>query len=262
MNLYLLFIPGALFLFVILFRVVIPIIKTPAWKRLIDSARYERLKKNNSKSDALLEKAVRKFPDLSQVYLEYFLSHSASGNIKKRFQILKTGTERAPHPSLWFFLGSAYLEEGAFSKAQEVFERDGCIKYMRNKKIPLKAELFFESRNILRAKDEYLSFYKSLSADIKTEQELIKALSARELLLYLLILKELGEDYRSVMKNIPVRSIHSDMGWKDLYEFILDEYKSLEPAEFGIYGDPERFNQRRKDYYLKRLHLIEEYIHK
>jgi len=69
----LLFLPGALFLLVILFRVVIPYFSVAAWKRLIDSALYHRSRGENVKSDILIDKALKKYPSQPEVYLDYFL---------------------------------------------------------------------------------------------------------------------------------------------------------------------------------------------
>ena len=141
---YILFLPGAIFLLVIFFRMVLPLIKNPAWKRLIDDARYERSKENSAKSDLLLEKAIKKYPSIGQVYLEYFLNYSDSADLQQRFLLLLEGYKNTKDIVLGFFIGNTYLEEGDYINALNFLKQNETVSYMMDKHIPLLAQLYYE----------------------------------------------------------------------------------------------------------------------
>jgi tetratricopeptide (TPR) repeat protein len=260
MRLSILFLPGGLFLLVIFFRVALPAIKLPAWKRRLQKAQYERLRKNFDKSDRILAQAVEKFPDRPDVYLEYFLVHSASQDLKHRFEVLLTGYERTKSADLAFFIGSAYLEEGLFEKAEHYLCREGVEAYMINKKVPLLAQLYYEDGRLERAEEEYLRFHRKLDPQAADDKELLSALSAQDLCLYVLISKALGADWRQIMDLVPKSSVHSEMSWKDYLSLLQEQYGKLEPASTGIQGDPGAFNRHRREFFQERIQLIESYL--
>jgi len=259
MNLYLFLIPGGLFLLVVFFRAGLPYLKTPAWKRLIDSARYNRHMEKFEKSDEILEKALKKFPDRPEVYLEYFLNHSESTDLEKRVDVLRSGFERTGDTVLAFFLGNAHLENGDFETARRYIDTDDCRLYMIEHKIPLIAQVLYEEGRYQEAEEEFFSFYRRVFNASGTD-DVLEDLSAQELVLYVLILKARGGDWRSVMKRIPKTSFHSDMSWKDYLSMLQDEYRSLEPATTGIKGDPSEFNRRRNEFFRERISLVESYL--
>ena len=139
-----LFLPGLLFLLVILFRVIVPLLKTPGWQRLLERARYLRHKGEDEKGDNLLQNAVEKYPRQPEVYLEYFLNHSNSKDLKGRFAILQKGFEQTKNRAIAFFIGSGYLEEGMFAEASEYLEAPGCREYLLEKRIPLLPQFYYE----------------------------------------------------------------------------------------------------------------------
>jgi tetratricopeptide (TPR) repeat protein len=260
MRLSILFLPGGLFLLVIFFRVALPAIKLPAWKRRLQKAQYERLRKNFDKSDRILSQALEKFPDRPDVYLEYFLVHSASEDLKHRFETLRKGYERTGSADLAFFIGSAYLEEGLFDQAETYLRREGVEAYMVNKKVPLLAQLYYESGRPQKAEEEYLRFYRKLDPQAGDDKELLGALSAQDLCLYVLIQKSLGADWRQTMDLVPKSSVHSDMSWKDYLSLLREQFNKLEPATTGIQGDPGEFNRHRREFFQERIQLIESYL--
>ncbi|MBN2048910.1 MAG: hypothetical protein JW760_00585 [Spirochaetales bacterium] len=260
MNLYLFLIPGALFLLVIFFRVVLPYLKNPRWKRLLDSARYERSREHEEKSDELLEKAILRFPQQPQVYIEYFLNHTDAGNIQRRVEILLQGYEETQDTALAFFLGNAYLEHGEFSTAGQYLNTPQCREYMVEHRIPLYAQLLYEEGHYEEAEKDFLDFYRRVFPSTDTQENVLDDLSAQELSLYVLILKAGGKDWRSVMDRVPKTSVHSDMGWKDYLSLLQDEQRKLKPAVTGINGDPAVFNRRRASYFSERIKLVQQYL--
>ncbi len=259
MKLSILFLPGGLFLLVIFFRVAMPAIKLPAWKRRLQKAQYERLRKNFDKSDRILSQALEKFPDRPDVYLEYFLVHSASEDLQHRFEVLRAGYERTKSADLAFFIGSAYLEEQMFDQAETYLSKEGVDNYIRNKKVPLLAQLYYEKAEFLRAEEEYLRFHRQLGPRAG-DDELLGALSAQDLCLLVLIRKALGADWRHTMSLVPKSSVHSDMSWKDYLSLLQEQYSKLKPATTGIQGDPGAFNRHRREFFQERIKLIESYL--
>jgi tetratricopeptide (TPR) repeat protein len=260
MKLSILFLPGGLFLLVIFFRVVVPAIKLPAWKRSLQKAQYERLRKHFDKSDRILSQALEKFPDRPDVYLEYFLVHSAAKDLKHRFEILLSGYERTRSADLAFFIGSAYMEEGLFEQAETFLRREGVEAYMINKKVPLLAQLYYEHGEARRAEEEYLRFYRKLDPAAADDTELLRGLSAQDLCLYVLIRRAMGADWRQIMDLVPKSSVHSDMSWKDYLSLLKEQQGKLEPATTGIQGDPGTFNRHRREFFQERIQLIESYL--
>ena len=256
-----LFLPGALFLGVILLRVVIPYISTSGWKRILDSARYSRFHKDFNKADRLLEKAVEKYPNQAEVYLEYFLNHSDSTNLEHRFKILNRGYEKTKDTALSFFLGSTYLEHGEFDKA--IFHLNGkeCRNYMKARRLTLLPQLYYEQGRYSAAEKEFIDFYSDLFGIENAEFESnLDRLSPQELLTLAMIKKESGFEYSKILNLAPKSSFHSDMSWKDLLQSLKESFNALEPAVTGIDGDPGEFNRRRKEYYSRRIRLIESYL--
>ena len=256
----LLFLPGALFLLVILFRVVIPFVKTAPWKRILDNARYHRHREEMEKSDILLEKAVSKYPDRPEVYLEYYLNHSDSGNLKKRFDVILSGWTNTGDVILAFFIGSTYLEHGLFKEAAEYLDTPECRDYMLKKGITLLPELYFEQGNLERAEREFRLFYENLYNDGESFEKVLSELSPRDLITLALIRKESGDEYRAIMDYAPRTSVHSNMSWRDFLSVLQDKLKSLSPATTGITGDPGDFNRKRREYFQSRINLIESYL--
>lgn len=259
MNLYLFLIPGGLFLLVIFFRVVLPYLKTPPWKRLLDNARYERHAERFEKSDSLLEKALHKFPDRPEVYLDFFLNHSSSEDLKRRVAVLSRGFERTGDTALAFFLGNAYLEHGKFDQARTYLDTPECRAYMAEHRIPLFAQLLYEEGSYEQAEKEFLSFYQGVF-NTKGKEKTLEDLSAQELSLYVLIVKAMHGDWRSYMERIPKTSFHSDMSWKDYLRMLREEYGNLKPAVTGIDGAVSEFNRRRNEYFRERISLVESYL--
>lgn len=255
----LLFLPGALFLLVIFFRVVVPYISTAPWKRMIDSALYHRTRKETEKSDALLEKALRKYPNRPEVYLEYFLNYSESQNLKNRFDVLSEGFEKTGDAVLSFFIGSTYLEHGMFSDAEKHLDSPECRDYMLNKGVTLLPQLYYEENNYPKAEEEFNLFYQNLYS-LKNVDELFNEMSPQDLIMLAIIRKKAGEDYKTVMDFAPKSSVHSDMSWQDLLSSLQDKLKKLSPAEISITGDAGEFNRRRKDYFQSRIDLIQSYL--
>ncbi len=256
-----LFLPGALFLGVILLRVVIPYISTAGWKRLLDSSRYAKFHKDFPKADKLLEKAVEKYPGQPEVYLEYFLNHSDTKNIAQRFSILKNGYEKTKDTALAFFLGSTYLEHGDFESAEFYLSSPECRAYMQARRLTLLPQLYYEQGRHTEAENEFIDFYSNLFGIAKKDFEnSLDRLSPQELLTLAMIKKESGSDYSEILELAPKSSFHSDMSWKDLLQSLKESFNALEPAVTGINGDPGEFNRRRKDYYSRRIQLIESYL--
>lgn len=256
----LLYLPGLLFLLVTFFRVLLPILKTPAWKRLIDSARYERVKKRPEKSDRLLLKAVEKFPDQPAVYLEYYLNHSDSGDLKSRFEIIKKGWERTKDTTLSFFIGSAYLEEGELEAASRHLETEEVRDYIQRKHIFLLPLLYRDQNRLNEAEEEFWNFHGVKKTNEKGKTEALSTMSAQDIIPLALILKAQNRDWKKVMAHAPVKSVHSDMSWTDYREQLEESLDQLQEARTGITGSPERFNQKRKDFYRERLALIDEFM--
>jgi 2-hydroxychromene-2-carboxylate isomerase len=50
------------------------------------------------------------------------------------------------------------------------------------------------------------------------------------------------------------------MSWTDYREQLEESLNQLKEARTGIFGSPERFNQKRKAFYQERLTLIDEYM--
>ena len=256
----LLFLPGALFLLVILFRVVIPFVSTAPWKRLLDSARYHRQRKEMFKSDRLLEKAVEKYPDQPEVYLEFYLNYSESDNLKRRFEIIKKGFEITGDTVLGFFIGSTYLEHGHYTEAEKLLTSVEIRDYMIKKGITLLPELYYEQGNYQKAEAEFELFYRELYNDDRDFSELLKEMSPQDLMMLALIRKATGGDHFSIMAYAPKTSVHSNMSWRDLLSVLQDKLKALSPAVISITGDPGEFNRRRRDYFQSRIQLIESYL--
>ena len=256
----LLFLPGALFLLVILFRVVIPQISTAPWKRLLDNARYHRHRKEMDKSDKLLEKAVLKYPERPEVYLEYFLNNSDSADLKKRFDIISAGYKKTGDPVLRFFIGSTYLEHGLFSDADRHLDNPGCREYMLSKGITLLPELYYEQGDYDKAETEFEDFYRRLYNDDRDFNELLSEMSPQDLIMIALIKKAAGEDYKTIMDFAPKTSVHSNMSWRDFLSVLHGKLNSLDPATIGIQGDAGEFNRKRREYFQSRIQLIESYL--
>ncbi|MFW5747669.1 MAG: tetratricopeptide repeat protein [bacterium] len=254
MPVYLLFIPGGLFLLVVFIRVGLPYLRTPAWRRPLKSAAYHRYRDEWEKSDEILEKALGRFPDRSEVYLEYYLNHSDSADLKRRFEILKQGWKRTGAVQLGFFLGSSYLENGEYDKAKEILDTPQCREYMKDRRIPMIPQLYLEMGDWERAEEEFLDFH---GIGIDTELE---DLEAEELILLALIRKAEGGDWAEIMRYAPKEGIHMAMTWKDYLAKLKNRYKDLKPAVTGIEGDPSRFNERRREFFIKRIRLIEDYL--
>ncbi len=257
---YILFLPGAIFLLVIFFRVVLPLIKNPAWKRLIDDARYERSKKNSEKSDLLLNKAIKKSPSTGQVYLEYFLNYSDSADLQQRFTLLLKGYKNTKDIVLGFFIGNTYLEEGEYIKALHFLEQKEIVDYMKVKHIPLLAQLYYEEGEYKKASFEYEQFYRTVFNDDRPLNELLSEQGASELILYALIRHDSGEDWKSIMSLIPKSSIHIESSWQDYLDQLQNKLKELKPALTGINGNPGEFNRKRKLYYTSRINLIQSWL--
>ena len=256
----LLFLPGAIFLLVIFFRVVFPYISTAPWKRMLDSATYHRHREEFDKSDKFLEKAIVKYPDKPQVYLDYFLNHSDAPNLKKRFDILYSGYERTKDVILRFFIGSTYLEHGMFDKAGEFLDNPECREYMLQRGITLIPELYYELGQYEKAEQEYEAYYRELFKDERDFDKLLEELSPQDLIMLALIRREAGGNYLHVMGFAPKTSVHSDMSWRDLLSAYHDKLKNLKPAVTSITGDPGDFNKKRNQYFDKRIKLIESYL--
>ncbi len=256
----LLFLPGALFLLVILFRVIIPFVSTAPWKRMIDSALYHRTRKETEKSDKLLEKALQKYPNRPEVYLEYFLNYSESQNLKNRFEVLSDGFRKTDDSVLCFFIGSTYLEHGMFSDAEKHLDSPKCREYMLKKGISLLPELYYEKSNYKKAEEEFILFYQDLYSVKGDLDKLLPEMSPQDLIMLAMIRKAAGGDHEAVMNNAPKSSVHSDMSWYDLLTALQEKLKKLEPAVISITGDAGEFNRRRKDYFQSRIDLIESYL--
>ncbi len=256
----LLFLPGALFLLVIFFRVVVPYISTAPWKRLIDSALYHRSRKEIDKSDSLLIKALHKYPMQPEVYLEYFLNYSEAENIKSRFDVIFDGYQKTNDVILGFFIGSTYLEHGELENAEQLLDTEICREYMLKRGITLLPELYFEMGDYPKAEKEFLSFYRELYNSEGNLDDMLAELSPQDLVMLALIRKKSGGDYLSVMNYAPKSSIHSDMSWQDLLTSLQDKFIKLKPASTGLSGDPGEFNRRRKEYYQSRIQLIESFL--
>ncbi|MDA3939308.1 MAG: hypothetical protein PF693_08375 [Spirochaetia bacterium] len=257
---YILFLPGAIYVLVIFFRVVLPLIKIPAWKRLIDDARYERSKENSAKSDFLLEKAIKKYPSIGQVYLEYFLNYSDPSDLQKRFILLLKGYKTTEDPILGFFIGNTYLEEGDYINALYFLEQKEIINYMMDKHIPLLAQLYYEEGEYKKASLEYEQFYRTVFNDKRPLNELLSEQDASELILYALISHDSGKDWKSIMSLIPKSSIHVESSWQDYMDQLQNKLKKLKPALTGINGNPGEFNRKRKLYYTSRISLIQSWL--
>ncbi|MCF7928962.1 MAG: hypothetical protein K9L68_08625 [Spirochaetales bacterium] len=304
MNLnVILILPGAIFLMIIFLRVILPMIKNPQWKRMLNNARYHRHRKNFEKSDAILEQAIKKYPDEAGVYLDYYLNHSKTEDLQHRFQVLFEGYERTKNIGIAFFIGSAYLEEGKFAKARQYLDNPDVRRYMRERNIPLIAQLEYEAGDYRRARHEFLDFYRKLlesggerrkvadagsvsaEADVqsavsasapdpagenegKTEEpitdpeteKILSELTARELTLYVLIIKAEGGDWIREMNRVKPSGFHAEMSWSDYLSMLKEAQSELKPAETGINGDPGEFNRRRRAYYQERIRLIEDYL--
>ncbi len=260
MNISILFLPGVLFLLVILFRVIVPLLKTPGWQRLLQQARYLRHKGEAERGDQLLQNAVEKYPQQPEVYLEYFLNHSNSKDLKGRFAILQKGFEQTKNRAIAFFIGSGYLEEGMFSEAAEYLEAPGCREYLLEKRIPLLPQFYYEQGDYKRARKEYLAFYRKVFTDVRDEEELLKLQSPQELILFALIQKSLDLSWGRTMALIPKKGVHADMSWKDYLALIKEQFEELKPAATGIRGDAGEFNRRRREYFEERISLVESYL--
>ncbi|HAK45119.1 MAG TPA: hypothetical protein DCO79_04255 [Spirochaeta sp.] len=257
----LILLPGALFLLVIFFRVFVPHLKTAPWKRLIDSALYHRSRKETEKSDALLDKALNKFPMQPEVYLDYFLNYSEAENLKDRFEIISEGYRKTNDVILGFFIGSTYLEHGDLEKAKDLLNSDFCRNYMLEKGFTLLPELYYELGDYKKAEEEFEDFYRSLYDEYGNDfAETLEEMSPQDLIMLALIRKTSGTDYLSIMKHAPKSSIHSDMSWQDHLSDLQERLKKLNPASVGISGDPGVFNKRRKEYFSKRIQLIQSYL--
>ncbi|MFP4178943.1 MAG: tetratricopeptide repeat protein [Spirochaetaceae bacterium] len=252
----LLLLPGLLFLLVIFFRVVLPLIKTPGWKRAIDDANYHRHRENYEKADSILEKGVNKFTDSPEIYLEYFLYHSDNRNLKHRFEVLLKGWEKTRSPALAFFIGSAYLEDGNLKKAQEFLEMSETRTYMTEKRFPLLAQMYYEKGEYKKAEEE---FYRVM-LNRETGIEMLEDLSPDELVLLALIKRKKGEDWKKIMEGAPKSGVQVSMTWKDYLKTLTEKTRELSPAQTGIEGDPSSFNKGRKDYYNERIHIVENYL--
>lgn len=253
----LLYLPGLLFLLVIFFRVILPLIKQPAWKRLLDSARYERHQKNNEKSDKLLTRALHTYPDRPEVALEYYLNHSDSTDLKNRFEILKNSWEKTQSPPLAFFLGSAFLEEGDLEEAGKILTRDDVKAYMESKRIGLLVQYWYELGEYDKAEEQYFSAFNGSG---QSREKFLEGTTAMDLLPLVMIKKARGGDWKKLMDLVPRSSIHTDMSWKDCLAGLKEQKSEIKPAVTGIYGDPGNFNRRRRLFFEERIALIESYL--
>ena len=260
MKSIMLYIPGALFLLVILLRVVLPWIKTSAWGRMLQKAQYERYNKNYKKSDFILEEAVKKHPKIPAVYLEYFLNHSDKTHLDNKFNILKKGYSLTGDKVLAFFIGSSYLENDYMKEAEKYLKLPGSIEYMIKKRIPLLVQLYYEKKDYAHAEHEYISFYKKVYSNVHNKKELFEIQSPQELILYVLIWKSLKKEWKKIMDIIPKKSFHTDMSWTDYLNLLKERYNALEPAVTGVNGDAAAFNNRRKLYFEERISIIKAYL--
>lgn len=256
----LLFLPGAIFLVVILFRVIIPNLKIAPWKRMIDDAAYHRHRDNFTKSDEIIEKAIRRFPDKPQVYLDFFLNHSDSSNLKQRFEVLMDGYAKTGDTILAFFIGSTYLEHGQYDKALEYLDTDECRNYMLKKGTTLIPEIYLGKKDFKKAEEEYIAFYSELYGKKDDLSDLLSEMSPQDLVLLALIKKEAGEEYNSIMDSAPKSSVHTNMSWVDLLKAFQDKLSNLKPAKTGIDGDAGEFNRKRREYFQSRIALIQSYL--
>lgn len=255
----LLYLPGLLFLLVIFFRVILPLLKTPGWKRSLDAARYERAKKNFP-SPIVLEKAVDKYTDQPAVYLEYYLNHSNAADLQNRFSVLLKGHERTHDTALAFFMGSAYLEEGDWERAEAILEQPDIKNYLSEKHIFLLPLLYMEKQDWQKAEEAFWDYHRINPQNIKARDESLCSMSAQDLLPLVLIQRARGKDWKQTMAILPIKSVHSDMSWNDYREQLVERLESLKEASTGIQGSPDRFNRRRRDFFNERLALVDEWI--
>lgn len=256
----LLFLPGILFLLVIFFRVLLPLIKTPGWKRALNNARYERSRKNMEKSDKILFKAITSFPNQPAVYLEYYLNHSKSNDLKERFEVLYKGWENTKDTTLAFFIGSAYLEEGMLDKAEEFLEMPQVNEYVKAQHIFLLPQLYIDQEKWVAAEEAYWEYHNLDKEDKKERMSSLSGMSAQDVIPLIQILKAQDKNWQEVMKLIPAKSFHSSMSWSDLKDQLTENIASMEKAETGISGSPKSFNKRRETFFQDRLNLVEEWI--
>lgn len=234
--------------------------KYSPWQRLLQQARYHRLKKNFRRSDLLLEAGLEKFPSQPEVYIEYFLNHSKSKDIKNRFQALLKGYQLTKDTVLAFFIGSAYLEEGDFKKARTFLQKKDCKEYQKKRRSPLLAQLFYEMGDYDLAAEEFLNFYREIFNDFSgNAQSILSKLAPNELILYPLIQKARGKNWKEIMALASSNQEYTDMNWNDYRSLLQEEFEDLEPADSGIYGSSLNFNRRRRKYYQERISLVQEF---
>ena len=132
---------------------------------------------------------------------------------------------------------------------------------MKERRLTLLPQLYYEQGLYSEAENEFIDFYSDLFGIEKANfQDSLDKLSPQELLTLAMIRKEAGNEYSEILQLAPKSSFHSDMSWKDLLQSLKESFNSLEPAVTGINGDPGEFNRRRKDYYSRRIQLIESYL--
>ena len=195
-----------------------------------------------------------------EVYLDYFLNYSGSENLKDRFEVLKTGYEKTKDTVLCFFIASTFLEHGMLSEAEELLDTEDCRDYMLQRGITLLPQLYYEQKNYNKAEEEFESFYRKLYNDNGAFDKLLEEMSPQDLIMLALIKKDSGKNHLEIMKYAPKSSVHTDMSWQDLRSSFQEKLKNINPAEVGITGDPGEFNRRRKEYFQKRIQLIESYL--
>jgi len=256
----LLFLPGILFLLVIFFRVFLPMIKNPAWKRALNNARYERSRKKMEKSDSILKKAISSYPNQPEVYLEFYLNHSKSTDLKERFDALYKGWENTKDTTLAFFIGSAYLEEGILDKAEEFLEMPAVHDYVKAQHIFLHPQLYIDQKRWEDAEKSFWDFHNLTKADKKERMSSLSEMSALDVIPLITILKAQNKNWQEVMQLIPVKSFHSTMSWVDLRAQFKENLSTLQKAKTGIHGSPENFNRRRKSFFQERLDMVEDWI--
>ena len=253
----LLYVPGILFLLVILFRVVLPLIKEPRWKRLIDSARYQRNKENPKKSDDLLAKAVSSAPERPEPVMEYYLNYSDPGDLQHRFKVLHEGWKRTGDTPLAFMVGSAYVEEGELETAEHILGEAKVLDYMRKRRVFVYVHLL---RELGKLDDAEKAYFTVLGHTRMNKEQTLDEQTALDLCPYLFLLKSRGEDPSPVMERIPLTSVRSDMGWADLQLQFQEMKEASRLARTGIHGPAEAFNRRREAFLEDHLNLIKAHI--
>jgi len=260
MSLFVWLLPGVLVLGIVVRKIGLPRLKKTGWKRIIDQSEKLRARGDFIKSDGVLEKGLDKYPQCPELYVHYYLWHSNAGDLAKKFRVLERGYRQTSDPALAFFMGVSYLEEGDFIKARAFLQTAASRRYMIEKRIPLLVQLYYEEGDFKKAEKAYIDFYREIYEDISEPRDMLALQSPQDLILYVLIQKALKKPWWDTMGLAPVTGVHADMGWQDYLFKLREEMNNLKPAVTGIYGWPERFNERRREFYRRRIDLIETYI--